>query len=102
MHITSLALGLSLLASAIPNVMAVKVTFRRFTHEGCNDNFNIAKDTHLDDTHCKTFDHDEPPFMSFSAIPEKDQDDITKKLCYIVAYADRKCTGKAYTMHGQF
>ncbi|KAK5137894.1 hypothetical protein LTR08_006663 [Meristemomyces frigidus] len=99
MHgITNLAIGFGLMASAVTNVMALKVNFRRYSQPDCDTNFHIAKDTHLDSPHCKTFDHHEPPYESFVAVPEDDVNDITNKFCQIVAYEQADCKGQGATM----
>jgi len=89
----------TLLAFATSSVMAshiVKVNFRRFSHEGCSETFHIAKDTHLEDPHCKTFDHDEPPFMSFTSNIENG--DVIKHACHVTVFDQPNCKGTGFTM----
>lgn len=93
---------LALLALATSSSMAVHVTFRRFSEPDCPETNHIAKDTDLHNPHCKTFDHHEPPFESFLAIPNDDEEDMVNKLCQAVIYAEPGCKGAAFTFDGQY
>ncbi|RMY51189.1 hypothetical protein D0863_14663 [Hortaea werneckii] len=77
---------LALLALTTTSTLAVEFKFRRFSQPDCNEKFHIAKDTHLHDPHCKTFDHHEPPFESFKAIAEEHQGDVREKFCEVVVF----------------
>ncbi|KAI7186094.1 hypothetical protein KC324_g7234 [Hortaea werneckii] len=89
---------LALLALTTTSTLAVEFKFRRFSQPDCNEKFHIAKDTHLHDPHCKTFDHHEPPFESFKAIAEEHQGDVREKFCEVVVFDQPECKGKGYTM----
>ncbi|KAI7525249.1 hypothetical protein KC331_g17648, partial [Hortaea werneckii] len=89
---------LALLALSTTSTLAVEFKFRRFSQPDCNEKFHIAKDTHLHDPHCKTFDHHEPPFESFKAIAEEHQGDVREKFCEVVVFDQPECKGKGYTM----
>ncbi|KAI7349659.1 hypothetical protein KC354_g13129 [Hortaea werneckii] len=92
---------LALLALTTTSTLAVEFKFRRFSQPDCNEKFHIAKDTHLHDPHCKTFDHHEPPFESFKAIAEEHQGDVREKFCEVVVFDQPECKGKGYTMAGE-
>ncbi|GAB1739335.1 hypothetical protein NU219Hw_g4078t1 [Hortaea werneckii] len=94
-HLMQLAL---LALSTTSTTLAVEFKFRRFSQPDCNEKFHIAKDTHLHDPHCKTFDHHEPPFESFKAIAEEHQGDVREKFCEVVVFDQPECKGKGYTM----
>ncbi|GAB1727300.1 hypothetical protein NU195Hw_g7746t1, partial [Hortaea werneckii] len=90
---------LALLAAlSTTSTLAVEFKFRRFSQPDCNEKFHIAKDTHLHDPHCKTFDHHEPPFESFMAIAEEHQSDVRVKFCEVVVFDQPECKGQGYTM----
>ncbi|KAK5127850.1 hypothetical protein LTR85_004967 [Meristemomyces frigidus] len=94
----NIAVSLGLMTLAVTNTMAVQVTFKRYSQPNCDTQFHIAKDTHLHNPHCKTFDHHEPPFESFMADPEDDISDVTNKKCQVVVFEAKDCQGKGYTM----
>ncbi|KAI7309113.1 hypothetical protein KC315_g13121 [Hortaea werneckii] len=91
----------ALLALSTTSTLAVEFKFRRFSQPDCNEKFHIAKDTHLHDPHCKTFDHHEPPFESFMAIAEEHQGDVREKFCEVVVFDQPECKGQGYTMAGE-
>ncbi|KAK3718204.1 hypothetical protein LTR37_005319 [Vermiconidia calcicola] len=83
------------LAVAITSTTAIDITFRRFAKAGCDDLNHIAKDTHLHDPHCKSFDMHEPTFSSFQVSPEDDEDDLNTKTCWATVYDGEDCTGQS-------
>lgn len=78
----------------------VELTFRRFSQEGCNEAYHIAKDTHLNDPHCKSFDDKEVPFHSFYAAV--DEGNTVKYECEVTVYDQKDCKGNSYVLEGAY
>ena len=83
------------IAAATATAHSLDIRFRRFAPPGSDEDNHISKDTHLHDPHCKTFDHHEPAFYSFSVIPESNEDDIYMKDCYVTVFDREECQGNA-------
>lgn len=95
-------LSLFLLAGvAIKTATAVDILFKRYSQPGCDkETQHIAKDTHLDDNHCKTFDEDEPAYYSFIVKPEDDIEDAYNKFCTATVYDQKDCHGNSFSYGG--
>lgn len=97
-------LPITLLATAATLVSAwdgdVDILFKRYAHADCNGLTHIAKDTHLHNPHCKTFDHHEPNFYGFSFAFDDAEDhrNAVDKYCEVIVFEQADCQGKAFTL----
>ena len=92
---------LALTAAGVSRVVALDILFRRFATVECDENSNIHHDTHLDDTHCKTFSDHEPAYNSFKIELEDDGEDLQLKRCEATVYSEQDCTGQSAPMGGK-
>lgn len=81
-------------------VSAVHIDFKRYADDACDAGHHIRKTTDLHDTHCKSFSHHEVGFHSFSFKITDDHEDVHKKDCRVVVFAEKECKGEGVTYGG--